>query len=240
MDLPMDSQQRRLAHPAFPQPERTDRPVWHYMTLAKFIALLDTQALYFCRLDCLSDEYEGALPRRWRRGHRALRRDAEEEARRLRQSCFVNCWNMSDDESEALWRLYGAQDASVAIRSTYDELLDVARRNEGVLLGLITYLDYETEGLPPAPDGLARVMHKRRAFRHEEEVRFVKLLEPAGEDGPAGLDVPVDLERLVRGIYIDPYAAEWFEKVVRAVVDRFAAPLGERITWSSMKTDPPW
>src|SRR5438552_3292106 len=87
-----DDVQRRLAHPAFPQPARKDRPVWHYMTLAKFIALLDTKALFFCRLDCLADQYEGVLPNRWRG---QVRRSAHQahEADRLRRSCYVNCWN---------------------------------------------------------------------------------------------------------------------------------------------------
>jgi hypothetical protein len=57
-------------------------------------------------------------------------------------------------------------------------------------------------------------MHKRRAFKHEEEVRFVKVLGGRGRHKPDGLDVPVDLDRLVRGIYIDPHAPEWFEKIV--------------------------
>jgi hypothetical protein len=57
-------------------------------------------------------------------------------------------------------------------------------------------------------------------------------------DERTGIDIPVDLARLVQGVYIDPYAPEWFEKVVRAVVSRFAPALGERITWSSMKAEP--
>jgi hypothetical protein len=236
-----ETAEERLRHPAFPQPDRPDRSVWHYMTLAKFIALLDTRALFFCRLDCLSDDYEGSLPQRWRR-ERGRGVHGAAEAIRLRESCFVNCWNMSDDESEALWRLYGAQEASVAIRSTYEELAEVMRHNDGLYLGLIDYVDYEREKVRTTSDGLFRVMCKRRAFRHEEEVRFVKVLDAEGKGSEAdertGIDIPVDLARLVQGVYIDPYAPEWFEKVVRAVVSRFAPALGERITWSSMKAEP--
>ena len=228
----------RLRDAAFPQPDRTDRPVWHYMTLAKFVSLLDEQALFFCRLDRLGDEYEGALPRRWQREVRSPPREAA-KAKRLRQSCYVNCWNMSDDENEALWRLYGTQEASIAIRTTYDQLVDVLRANDGVYLGLITYVDYDKDKGRMRSD-LERVMHKRRAFRHEEEARFVKVLDGSlgRRPAPAGLYVSVALERLVHGIYIDPYAPEWFEKVVRAVVARFAPRLRRRITWSSMKADP--
>jgi hypothetical protein len=225
----------RLDHPAFPQPDRVDRSVWHYMTLAKFISLLDTSSLFFCRLDCLDDPYEGAPEARWRRAQ-GKRAKATEETRALRMSCFVNCWNLSDYESEALWRLYGSQEASVAIRSTYDRLVEVLDRNQGVYLGLIRYCEHQAEALETT-DRLARVMHKSRAFRHEEEVRFVWALDRPDEER-AGVDFPVDLDRLVCGIYIDPYAPEWFEKVVQAVVSRFAPALADRITWSSMKAEP--
>jgi hypothetical protein len=204
------------------------------MTLAKFIALLDTRSLFFCRLDCLGDEYEGVLPRRRRREPSTPTIEAE-EARRLRMSCFVNCWNMSDEESEALWRLYGAQDASVAIRSTYESLIDVVRQNEGVYLGLIHYGNDDTNCI--GTDCLSPIMRKRLAFRHEEEVRFVRVVKAAGEE-PTGIDIPVDLDRLIRGVYIDPYAPEWFENVVRAVVFRFAPALKQRVTWSSIKGHP--
>lgn len=75
----------RLRHSAFPEPDRTDRPVWHYMTLVKFISLLDEQALFFCRLDRLGDEYEGSLPRRWQHEVPSPPREAA-KAKRLRQS----------------------------------------------------------------------------------------------------------------------------------------------------------
>lgn len=67
---------------------------------------------------------------------------------------------MSDDENEALWRLFGAQEASIAIRTTYDQLLDVLRGADGVFLGLITYVDYDKDKGRMRSD-LDRVMHKR-------------------------------------------------------------------------------
>jgi hypothetical protein len=94
--------EKRLKHPAFPQPRRTRRAVWHYMTLAKFIALLDSRALFFCRLDRLGDDYEGRLPGHWHGDFGPGKEPAQ--IRRLRTSCYVNCWNMSNDENEALWR----------------------------------------------------------------------------------------------------------------------------------------
>jgi hypothetical protein len=35
---------------------------------------------------------------------------------------FVSCWHMSEYESDAMWKLYGASNNCVAIRSTFARL----------------------------------------------------------------------------------------------------------------------
>lgn len=35
--------------------------IWRYVDFAKFAALLDTSSLWFARLDCLGDDYEGVM-----------------------------------------------------------------------------------------------------------------------------------------------------------------------------------
>ena len=37
--------------------------IWRYLTLGKFLAMLDTRALFFCRLELLEDIFEGSYPR---------------------------------------------------------------------------------------------------------------------------------------------------------------------------------
>lgn len=85
-------------------------------------------------------------------------------------------------------------------------------------------------------------MHKRLAFAHENEVRLVKLLgEHVAADsrpGPPGLLVSVDVERLVDGVFVTPYAQQWYADVVRAVVAKFASALAGRVQWSQMKSAP--
>jgi hypothetical protein len=36
--------------------------VWRYMSLTKFVSMLDTKSLYFSRTDKLSDPFEGSYP----------------------------------------------------------------------------------------------------------------------------------------------------------------------------------
>lgn len=38
-----------------------DIVLWKYMSLSKFLYLLNTHSLYFCRLDCFDDPFEGSL-----------------------------------------------------------------------------------------------------------------------------------------------------------------------------------
>ena len=56
--------------------------------------------------------------------------------------------------------------------------------------------------------------------------------------GPPGLNVTVDLMSLVEGIFVNPYADDWYADAVRAVVEKFAPTLSDRVTWSKMKSAP--
>ena len=88
----------------------------------------------------------------------------------LRQHVMINCWHMNDYESGAMWRVCGKTDEAVVICSTY-ELLDDAL-DDSVFLGIVKYIDYETQLLP---DGsvLERFVHKRKYFSYEQELRAV-------------------------------------------------------------------
>lgn len=160
---------------------------------------------------------------------------------RVRQACYVSCWALSPFESEALWRLYTSDADGVAIQTTYQALVDVVKPDSDLYVGKIGYLDYETEWFPNG-NLFYPVMHKRRAFAHENEVRVLKLKHDyipfESALGPLGLLVPIELESLVQAIYINPYAQPWYAKAVEAVVDKFAPELRSRIHWSRMKNEP--
>ena len=50
-------------HEVFEWPKDTDASAWRYLDLPKYLSMLDSQALFFCRLDKLGDPFEGSLPR---------------------------------------------------------------------------------------------------------------------------------------------------------------------------------
>lgn len=85
-----------------------DQPTWHYRQFAEFAAILQSEALWFSRLDRLRDPFEGRSGRRSSFHERA---DAH-----TRKGC-VSCWTIDDEESELMWYAY-APGFGVAIRST--------------------------------------------------------------------------------------------------------------------------
>jgi hypothetical protein len=178
------------------------------MTLAKLLSLIQTRSLFLCRLDLLSDIYEGSNPRILVERREKLLSDmgdvlpqVQALAQRRKKATYVNCWNLSDYESETLWRLYGADGDGIAIRASYQSLVDIIESDDQLFVGRVQYIDYETEWFPGG-NFFYPIMHKRRAFAHEQEVRFVKLLPEFARqgalDGPPGITVPIDIDKLIQ------------------------------------------
>lgn len=242
--------EKRLEHPCFPQPEDRSSIVWRYMPLAKFISLLQSSCIYLARIDLLNDPHEGSLPSALvmarnlgfqKHGSERILPQVLALNQQVRQACYANCWALNPFESEALWRLYTSNDDGVAIKTTYQALVDIVEPDNSLYIGKIGYLDYETEWFPLG-NLFYPVMHKRRAFAHESEVRIVKMqdeyLSLESPPGPLGLSVPINLESLIQTIYINPYSQPWYADTVEAVIDKFAPELRSRIQWSRMKNAP--
>lgn len=242
--------EKRLAHTCFPQPSSATSTVWRYMTLAGLVSVLETGALNLARLDLLNDPHEGSFPRTLVNARNlSLEREGFPQqmlshiiamGQQVRKACYVSCWAMNEYESEALWRLYGGGREGVAIKSKYQALVDSISNDDRLYVGCVRYIDYETEWFP---DGNVYypVMHKRRAFAHEHEVRIVKMspgLQGPEVTDPALFKVPIDRNSLIEEIYVNPYSQEWYAEAVKSVVGKFAPTLAARVKWSAMKGTP--
>ena len=124
-----------LPHPVLTTPN-PDTILWRYISLAKFLDMLDRRALWFTQLDSLPDPFEGVPAEIILEGNRATREklrtmmieggmDAD-TARKwnlppsyttTRQITYVNSWHMNDFESMAMWATYSKE--GLAIRSTF-------------------------------------------------------------------------------------------------------------------------
>jgi len=233
------------SHPALQQV--TDHtPVWRYMNLAKFVALLQRKTLWFSRGDALRriDAWEGRFPDAEDRlacalkGKLAPRGGDSPETKAAAKARYqslegmlyeprhvcINCWHASEHESAALWKLYAPSGDGVAVVSTVGAMTEALQLEPRKILGgRVEYVEYDdmTELDPAGWAPFARWFRKHRSLEHEKEYRLIHL-EPHGVDareirGP-GIDVRVDLGALVQRVVLPPTTFPWFSKVVEGLV----------------------
>lgn len=226
----------------------SDTPVWRYVSLAKLLALFRARALFFCRADLLDDPFEGAFSEGSLRDHeKDWGSEFPDSLVAMTQwipcRSFVNCWHASDVESAALWKIYGASEGALAIRSTVGTLQDLCPEktaSDGDVLvnqavRRVQYIDYRTAH-PYLNDVMGPLCFKRRAFEHEQEIRLIRQELPTGpaKDRPGGrtikvgpppehrgIEIPVDLAKLIEAVYLAPSSPAWMFDVVAESMRRF-------------------
>ena len=253
-----------IPHPAFPKMGDSVR-LWRYTDLAKFIWTLSNSSLYLCRADLLGDSFEGSVPFRDHNrmvkiiadvsgdydinlSPEELERQLAPQIRRMREtfirSSYVNCWRHGD-ESEAMWKLYCGPTDGIALVSSYGRLAE-SITDQATRLAKISYLDYGSD-IIPGHDWLSPIMHKRKAFEHEQEVRLirwkmadtVKLRESSpGFEPPSGFNMHWDIERTIDSIVVRPYAPEWYLNVVKDLTRLYAPSILKNVRWSELRSDP--
>ncbi len=138
--------------PVFSLPKYRNAAIWRYLSFAKFVAMLESKSLYFARADQFTDKFEGTYQKRRFdfiedfpfhpmpgvviSSPEDLRAEREKiasnniwfiqwAAQGLPKTTFVNCWTLSEYESEIMWSLYVPGSEVVAIKSTLKRLSKV-------------------------------------------------------------------------------------------------------------------
>jgi hypothetical protein len=180
--------------------------IWRYLDFTKFVALLDTQELFFAPSAAFEDRFEGSYSSAnidgrkefWARSHEVddpegMAASHAELARELPRWVFANCWSLSEIESAAFWSRYVPASGAVAVRSTVFDLTEcfhspdpADERSDPLYIGRVDYLNYDKD-LIPEHDLLYPFVHKRRSFEFESELRAVITHFPEGEDPDGGV-----------------------------------------------------
>jgi hypothetical protein len=221
-------------HKAFPQPLDSDVKVWRYMDIAKYVSMIASSGLFFVRTDLLGDPFEGSSTKEVVGARKELFGQADSftgeawshTAKSLRGWTFASCWHMNEHESAAMWRLYSKSSDAIAVQATYARL--VASLPAKVFVGSVRYIDYHT-GTWPANNLYYALMHKRKSFEHEREVRAV--IADASRPGLLGHLVTVNLGELLQAVYVAPTSAPWFSDLVLAVTQKYGG------TWPIHRSD---
>jgi hypothetical protein len=205
------------------------------MSFAKFLSMLKSRSLHFARADMFEDPYEGHwTARSVQRLRELLKRDPKKLAELLkfpsyyRQRTYISCWCEAEYESAALWDLYVQSNESIAIRTDYDTLsAELNASPYRVIRSQIAYVPYDMVETPAHIVGpLVLFTRKRQSFKHEQEFRAL-IIRPQSSSSTLfprsakGLDLEVDVERLIKELYVSPKAPEWFGEVVSDVTHKY-------------------
>jgi hypothetical protein len=218
-------------------------------------SLLTYRALWFSKLKTLVDKYEGLVPTVTARAMQEhTQRNAPAHLREAlvgthernvddgRELTVVNCWFLSDGDSERMWQEYAGGLEGVAIRSTVRALSQyVFCDPQFSCIGKVQYVDLDTHemGFYEANQAQERAFLKRLEYSHEQEIRMTTLSirdpmcvnmdgtipAPAEYEGAKmnnfenpGLYIQADLRGLIAATILAPGAKRWFELLVKRIV----------------------
>lgn len=244
--------------PAPPNPltfyPKENYSVAKYMDLTKFISLLYKQSLFFCRADKLDDKFEGTsantnfearveevkqmqeagiLQTKW---EDAQIREAEmfDEGFEQKQRALhcIDCWNIYEGESAALWKIYSDFSKGIMVQSSISNLVSsLAATPEDICMGEIKYRVYKETVLPYGHSNLP-FLFKQKAYNYEKEIRLIYSLankatndwyyDWSKEDVEEGVYIKADLIKLIDKIIVSPYSPKWFFELVSDLAAKYS------------------
>lgn len=257
--MPIIEPSRNTAPVFYP---KSDYKIARYIDLTKFISLLQNQALFFCRLDKLEDQFEGTTTKR----NRDLRietykkhieagffkthlsdedinnrvKELEEFEKKSKGIICINCWNKSKNESANLWKNYSSLTEGIMLKSSISKLIkSLVVATEEIQLTEINYLDYSQDYMPDGNTNY-RLMHKQNAYSYENEVRLIYTKIPESgwvhdwskEEVQNGVYIKVNIIELIDEIIISPNSQNCFFKSVKDIMEKYA--LNKPITKSEL------
>ena len=230
------------------------RLVWRYLSLGRFIWLLQHKQLWLSRTDKLNDRWE-TLPSS-AETERLMASAAPEvgtdkspyktQADALRglvsvlgsfaRHAFVNCWFDAPTESFGMWNTYGRSPESVAIQTTLGKLSASVPREDFEVLPI--HYDYKMD--PRILEPLYLATRKRGEFAYENEIRIIHLKDPRASTGepPPGIAMPWEPAAFVEHIYVHPDADVVTVDTVVGLVRQLAPSLAGVVMRSELSQGP--
>ncbi|WP_426063027.1 hypothetical protein [Flavobacterium sp. DSP2-3-1] len=246
-----------LKHSSFLKPKNQNQKIWRYVDFTKFIDLLNSQSLYFTRVDIFEDIFEGSVPLKTFKSRKVViqqeiingkivnnSEDIQKYSdflKKSRQDFGVNCWHMNDFESAAMCRLYLKSDEGIVIQSSFQKLNKVLKNSQfEFFIGTVKYIDYENDDII-FESGFSPFVNKRKSFSHENELRAIIPVEaPANtkeidlQNG--GCKIKINLEDLVENIFVSPNLPKWFSDLVSETCLKFGFDF--KVINSSLDNEP--
>jgi hypothetical protein len=245
-------------------PVRDDVTLWRYLSYEKFESLLVDKGLFFCRLDKFSDPFEGSVPTReveFRINEAkkyasrfnlefSLEKDDKPIAdmhRRSKRTTIANCWQINNNESDAMWQLYLKDNEGVAIQTHLSNMISLMDPiDDMVFPSKVRYIDYDKDIWYDATEYPVRdynfltpFVHKRVEYEHENEFRFFIEVKDAEQNEEYwdsqpilnGKIIKLNVNKLVEKVLFAPTA----DAKVKEKLERLATENGSKFNFEDSK-----
>lgn len=177
----------------------SDYKIARYLDLTKFLSLIQTEKIFFNRLDLFEDQFEGTLPElsydeyeKWLRQvvyshstfinltesdkEKKIKKDIKDYRKNkndIRKNFYISCWNKFETESYALWKIYSNLNSGIAIVTTPKKIVQAFKNTrEDVQLSEIRYIDFKKDIINIGNINFP-VIHKNRFYDYEKEIRLI-------------------------------------------------------------------
>ncbi|HBJ2608377.1 hypothetical protein FDA77_07020 [Clostridium botulinum] len=195
--------------------------VYKYMTINKFLHLVENNRTYFTIVESWDDSWEAPsriIP--------AQLKDAKIEflGYSICSDLFGQCWTLKED-SDAIWRIYSLNKDSIKIGTSIKKLELITGINHYVinkihyyesLKDILQYLEMDVKGLSYLfADGLI----KRNAFKHEQKVRVLILNDEKmvgkGMKDSNYMEFGINAIEFIEEIVIEPRAQDYHFQTIK-------------------------
>lgn len=162
-----------------------DTQVCRYLSLPKFLSMYESGGWFFPSASdlAISDPYEGSYS--CKEITKAVRKSNELDANRIknfiinsRKVVFLSSWNISKDENNALWGIYGNDNNSILIQTSLKQLKDFLSQANLSYPMIIRKIEYkkieEIDQENFIEDDLLNIYtRKHMHYDYEKEIRFL-------------------------------------------------------------------
>lgn len=160
--------------------ERIMKYIYKYLTFNQFVDLVESKRLYLTRVSEWDDVYEAVELRHlvsngMRKGPPQWVPEmlGEDLMKALDQSMFdsyyAQSWTWSEEESDAMWRIYSPNNDGVRLKMNVDKIYNAMKCS---LLQLDSNIKIFHNKVKYQNTNIGSIEVKRKAFFHEKEYRF--------------------------------------------------------------------
>lgn len=205
-----------------------DKKICRYMDFIKFMNLLHYEELFFARADNFEDALEGKIPKCYFDKYTKEQKKSYEEALKVfnidKEKTFISCWNVFEEESYGLWKIYGGENG-LAILTTLGKFKNVLKYSKAAICEVeyIKHHDIDINELASpritTTDGFTRnnfFVYKENYYHYEKEVRAII----ATNQKDNHKKVKISFNELVEKIIISPFASDWFVDMVNDIITK--------------------